>query len=108
MDARIGRYEDGRRVLPALTLDGRPVRQPVVSTMGLDDAGKYFVVLDAHKVKDFKEKVAALQEEVAALNLPPEAAPEEAIPSMDALAVDALPVQPVKRGRRDADAAESE
>lgn len=50
-DNRIGRYENGRRVLPALTLTGKTVTLPVLNTRNL--APGYFVVLDMSMPKRF-------------------------------------------------------
>lgn len=94
MDSRIGFYnETGRRVLPEKTIGGAPVTRPVTSTMALDDTGKYFVVLDAQRVRGFSDILAALKAEVAARTAPAaETVPEEALPLPDTGST-------VKRGR---------
>jgi len=113
MDNRIGYYQDGRRVLPELTLDGRKVKRPVEQTMGLNDEGTHFVVLDTHLVKNFHEKIDALKAEVAALTTPePEVTPE---------AAESAPLEPLtfseiepeeapvmKRSKRDAPAPDAQ
>lgn len=57
MDARIGYYEDDRRVLPTLTLAGRPVTLPVMTTISLGNG--YFAVLDTFPPQHFDVEVEA-------------------------------------------------
>lgn len=57
MDARIGYYEDDRRVLPTLTLAGRPVALPVMTTISLGNG--YFAVLDTFPPQHFDVEVEA-------------------------------------------------
>lgn len=57
MDPRIGYYEDDRRVLPTLTLAGRPVTLPVMTTISLGNG--YFAVLDTFPPQHFDVEVEA-------------------------------------------------
>lgn len=51
MEDRIGKYEGERRILPKLTLSGKPVKKPVMNTR--DIGNNQFVVLDMFPGKRF-------------------------------------------------------
>lgn len=57
MDARIGYYKDGVRVLPKLTLSGKPVARPVLNTITLGSG--HFAVLDLFPPKFFDVETEA-------------------------------------------------